>query len=104
MFSTAKAIPVDSSRAAMPLTKSRGVLLLPAERRVDDDHLGAHGRGHLGGALELAPRLGPPDPLREQQARRVDRAHRDAWCSESCWTAEICWLSASMPTITSTAS
>ncbi len=27
-----------------------------------------------------------------------------SWCSESCWTAEICWLSASMPTITSTAS
>ena len=76
MFSTANAMPVESSRAAMPLTKSRGVLALPPERRVHDDHLGADLGGHLGGALELAPRLGAPDPLGEQQARRVHRADR----------------------------
>ena len=63
---------------AMPSTKSRGVVLLPAERRVHDDHLGADRVRHLGGALELAPGLGAPDPLGEQQARRVDGGDRDA--------------------------
>ena len=73
MFSTANAMPVDSSSAAMPSTKPAAYSLLPAERRVHDDHLGADRVGHLGRALELAPGLGAPDPLGEQQAGRVDR-------------------------------
>ena len=58
------------------LDEAGGVLALPAERRVHDDHVGADLGGHLGRPLELAPRVGAPDPLGEQQARRVDRADR----------------------------
>ena len=50
--------------------------LLPAERRVHDDDLGADLVRHLRGALQLAPRLGAPDPLGEEQARRVHGGDR----------------------------
>src|SRR3954452_24494080 len=85
MFSTAKAMPVDSSKAAMPLTKSRaysfchrnggGTTTTPAPARfaLSSDRL-----GHLRRPLQLAPGLGAPDALSEQQARGVDRADRDA--------------------------
>ena len=104
MFSTANAMPVDSSSAAMPSTKSRGVLLLPPERRVHDDHLGAD-RGAISAERSSLPQGSVP------QTRWVNSRHGAwiaqtgiSWWSESCWTAEVCWLSASMPTITSTAS
>ena len=49
-----------------------GVLALPAERRVYDDRLGAELLSDRAGAHELRPRIGAPDPLRDQQAGRVD--------------------------------
>ena len=76
MFSTAKAIPVVRLQRRDALDEARGVVLLPPERRVHDDHVGADRLGHLGRALELAPRVGAPDPLGEEQAGRVDRADR----------------------------
>ena len=69
---------------AMPVDEARGVVALPAERRVHDDHVGADGVRHLGRALELAPRVGAPDPLGDQQARRVHRADGSSW-----WSREL---------------
>ena len=76
MFSTANAMPGRLLQGGDAVDEVGGVVPLPAERRVHDDHVGADRGRHLGGALELAPRLGAPDPLGEQQARRVDRADR----------------------------
>ncbi len=36
-----------------------------------DHHVGADRARHVGALLELAPRLGAPDPLRDEQAGRV---------------------------------
>ena len=44
---------------------------------MDDDHVGADGVRHLGRLLQLAPRVGAPHPLGEEQARCVDGADRD---------------------------
>jgi hypothetical protein len=100
MFSTAKAMPV-SSRGGDALDEAGGVLALPPERRVHDDHLGADGLGHLRRPLELAHGSVP-------QTRWVNSRHGawiatmgSSWWSDSCLTADDCWLSASMPTMTS---
>jgi hypothetical protein len=61
-----------------PLDEPAGVVALPPERRVHDDHVGADLVRHLGAGLELRPGIGAPHPLGDEQARRVHRAHRDA--------------------------
>ena len=76
MFSTANATPVRVLERRDPVDEPAGVVALPPERRVHDDHVGAHGLGHLGALLELAPGLDAPDPLRDQQARRVHGTDR----------------------------
>ena len=97
-------MPVEFSRAAMPLTKSRGVVALPPERRVYDDHLGTD-LGAISADRCSLPHGSVP------QTRCVNSRHGAWmaligiwWCSESCLTALVCCDSASMPTITSTAS
>lgn len=55
------------------------VVTLPAKRRVHDHDLRAHVVGQLDRAVDLGPRVRrPPDPLADQQGRRVDRQDRHA--------------------------
>ncbi len=53
-----------------------GVVALPAERWMYHHGRAAQRVRGLPGTLELPPRIGAPDPLGEQQARRVHRQHR----------------------------
>jgi hypothetical protein len=76
--SRAEADPGGLVQPLDPRDKGAGVLALPAEGWVHDNHLGAQPDRGLGGALQLLPRVGTPDPLGDQQAGRVDRHHRHA--------------------------
>ena len=104
MFSTAKAIPVSFSSAAMPSTK-------PA----------AYSRCHRNGGCTTTTSAPTASAISAErwslpqgsvpQTRWVNSRHGEwiatigsSWWSDSCLTAETCWLSASMPTITSMAS
>src|SRR6266487_3432611 len=53
------------------------VLPLPAERRMQYDDSRAQLLRRLPGAVQLAPRLAAPYPLRDEQARRMHRQDRD---------------------------
>jgi hypothetical protein len=55
-----------------------GVLPLPAERRMHDDHPRAKLLGNLLGLDQLPPRLAAPDPLGHQQVRSVYGQHGNA--------------------------
>ena len=104
MFSTAKAMPVDSSSAAIPWTNPRrspaasGTAGAPRPRR-------RRRRAAISADRSSLPHGSVP------QTRWVISRHGActaqtgiSWWSESCLSAAVCWLSASMPTITSTAS
>ena len=56
------------------LVQSAAIAALPSVRRVGHDGRDAGIGGDLGRSLDLADRVGPPDPAREQQRRRVDRS------------------------------
>ena len=62
MFSTAKAIPVDSSRAAMPLTNPAAYSFCQRNGGCTTTTSAPTAVRHLGRALELAPRARCPRP------------------------------------------
>ncbi len=104
MFSTANAMPVDTSMAAMPSTK-------PAAYSFCQRNGGCTTTTSAPTASAIsADRWSLPHGS-VPQTRCVNSRHGActaqtgiSWCSASCWTAAVCWLSASMPTMTSTAS
>ena len=55
-----------------------GVLALPAERRMHDNDARAERLGQLARFRQLRPRVPAPDPLGDQQVRRVHGHDRDA--------------------------
>jgi len=77
MFSTAKITSVSASMAAMPASKPRRIITLPAERRVHHYDLRAEPFGEVLRAPQLLPGLESPHPLGEQQAGRVHGQDRD---------------------------
>ncbi len=104
MFSTAKARPVDSSSAAMPLTN-------PAAYSFCHRNGGCTTTTSAPTACAISAERSSLPHGSVPQTRWVHSrqgewiAHTgSSWWSESCLTAEVCWLRASMPTITSTAS
>ena len=105
MFSTANAMPVRSSSSRDALDERRG------RSRAATGTAGARRprrrrpRAAISALrLELAPGLGAPDPLGDQQAGACTAQTGISWYSERCRTASTSWLTGSMPTITSTAS
>ena len=54
------------AHARQSLDELPRVVALPAERRVHDDGVGAEQLGRRLRALQLAPRIGPPHPLRDE--------------------------------------
>ena len=104
MFSTANAIPVDTSRAAMPLTKSRAYSFCQRNGGCTTT-TSAPTACAISAERSSLPHGSVP------HTRWVNSRHGAwtaeigiPWWSASCLTADVCWLSASMPTITSTAS
>ncbi len=69
--------PAAGGQLTNALDETGRVAALPAERRMHHDHVGAQLVGGLGGALQLHPRVAAPHPLGDQQARGVDRQHRN---------------------------
>jgi hypothetical protein len=103
MFSTANRTSVSSPSAGCR-DEVAGVLALPAERRVHDDGLRAERSAALRRADQLRPRVGAPHPLRDEQARRVDREDRDAVVVGQPAQRLASWLTGSVQTMTSTPS
>ena len=58
------------------LPEPLGVPALPAERRVQHHRVRADLTGDPDRVVDLVPRLGAPDALRQQQGRRMDGHHR----------------------------
>ena len=54
------------------------VITLPAKRRMHHHHACVKLLRYLLGPDQLAPRLAPPYPLADEQARRMHRQHRDS--------------------------
>jgi hypothetical protein len=103
MFSTAKAMPVDSSRAAMPSTK------LAAYSRCQRNGgctttTSAPTASAISAERSSLPHGSVPQTrwVKSRQGAWIAETGTP-WCSESCCTVAICWLSASI-TMTSTAS
>ena len=85
--------------------EAAGVLALPAERRVHDDHVGADRGAPSRRSARACPTVGAPDPLGDQQAGRVDRADGHlVVVGQLLERASLLADSGSMPTITSTPS
>ena len=104
MFSTAKASPVDSSSAAMPSTN-------PAAYSFCQRNGGWTTTTSAPTACAISAERSSLPHGSVPQTRCVNSRHGEwiaqtgsSWWSDSCLTAAVCWLSASMPTITSTAS
>ena len=76
MFSTANAMPVDSSSAAMPSTKPAAYSFCQRNGGCTTTTSAPTASAISADRCELAPRVGAPDPLGEQQARRVHGADR----------------------------
>ena len=103
MFSTANAIPVDSSRAAMPLTKSRAYSFCHRNGGCTTT-TSAPTAFAISAERSSLPQGSVPQTrwVNSRQGAWIAETGI-SWCSESCFTAEMDWLSASI-TITSTAS
>ena len=103
-LSTANARPVDSSRAAMPSTK-------PAAYSRCQRNGGWTTTTPAPTACAISAERSSLPQGSVPHTRWVNSRHGEctehtgsSWWSESCLTAAVCWLSASMPTMTSTAS
>ena len=104
MFSTAKAMPVDSSRAAMPSTKPAAYSFCQRNGGCTTT-TSAPTSSAISADRWSFPHGSVPQTRWVNSRQGAWTAQIGiSWCSESCLTAEVCWLRASMPTITSTAS
>ena len=103
MFSTANAIPVDSSSAAMPLTKSRAYSFCQRNGGCTTT-TSAPTAFAISAERSSLPQGSVPQTrwVNSRQGAWIAETGM-SWCSESCFTAEMDWLRASI-TITSTAS
>ena len=104
MFSIANAIPVDSSRAAMPSTN-------PAAYSFCQRNGGCTTTTSAPTACAISAERSSLPHGSVPHTRWVNSRHGAwtastgiSWCADSSPIALTCWLSASMPTITSTAS
>ena len=76
MFSTANAIPVSASRSAIPSTKPRTYSRCQRNGGCTTTVVAPSSIAISALRRSFAPGLGPPHPLHDQQARRVDGADR----------------------------
>ena len=103
MFSTANAMPVDSSRAAIPLTKLAAYSFCQRNGGCTTT-TSAPTAAAISADRSSLPQGSVPQTRWVNSRQGAWIAHTGTpWCSESCWTVAICWLRASI-TITSTAS
>ena len=104
MFSTAKAMPVDSSRAAMPSTKPAAYSFCHRNGGCTTT-TAAPTAAAISADRSSLPHGSVPQTRCVKSRQGAWTAQTGmSWCSASCLTADVCWLRASMPTITSTAS